>query len=198
MQTGDIILFSDTTFLPSRIIEFASQSIYSHIGIIVKDILGLPNDKIFILESTGFSDIPDALDSKIKWGVQIRAFEKVKNEYNGRIFHRALSCDRTAEFYETLEKVYSFVHDKSYNTSPVEWFNLLIGKEVIDEDSLSSHTSFVCSSLVAFIYKNLDLISTHEFSLARPKDFGTEDFGADKRRVTFINCILDKEIIQLL
>jgi hypothetical protein len=208
MQTGDIVLFSDTTFLPSRVIEFASQSMYSHIGIILngddcKLLQSIPNllkGKTYILESTGFSDIPDAEDNKIKWGVQIRDFEKVKDEYNGRVFHRSLKCTRDENFYNTLQKVHSFVHGKSYNTSPLEWFDLLIGKDYGNEsESNEAHelSSFVCSTLVAYIYKNLELIAfgkERDFSIVRPKDFGSENFTNDTRRINFTNCILDEEV----
>ncbi len=217
MQTGDIILFSDTHFLPSRIIEFSSHSIYSHVGIIVKDCLGLPastsspspdvdgvdvgrdTDGVYILESTGFSDIPDAEDNKIKWGVQIRPFDKVKDEYNGSIFHRSLHCDRNDEFYKNLEEAYSLVKDATYNTSPVEWLSLLLGKDLFHENASSSPrgdvASLVCSTLVAFIYQKLGLISKHcDYALIRPKDLGTEIDSAGERRIKFKNCIVEKEV----
>ena len=196
METCDIILFSDPHFLPSRIIEFSSQSIYSHVGIIVKDCLGLTGT--YILESTGFSDIPDATDNKIKWGVQIRPFDKVKEEYDGSVFHRRVTCIRDEEFYKNLESAYAIVRDASYNTSPLEWFSLLIGKDVDREYVV--HNSFVCSTLVAFIFEKLNLISRDEdFSLVRPKDLGTElrrdvDANASTSRVKFINCTVEYEI----
>jgi hypothetical protein len=205
MQTGDIILFSDTHFLPSRIIEFSSHSIYSHVGIIVKDCLGLPastsspsTSGVYILESTGFSDIPDAEDNKIKWGVQIRPFDKVKDEYNGSVFHRSLHCDRNDEFYKNLEEAYSLVKDATYNTSPVEWLSLLLGKDLFHENESSSHgdvASLVCSTLVAFIYQKLGLISKHcDYALVRPKDLGTEIDSAGDQRIKFKNCIVEKEV----
>jgi hypothetical protein len=207
MQTGDIILFSDTHFLPSRIIEFSSHSIYSHVGIIVKDCLGLPTSTspssgdvgVYILESTGFSDIPDAEDNKIKWGVQIRPFDKVKDEYNGSVFHRSLHCDRNDVFYKNLEEAYSLVKDATYNTSPVEWLSLLLGKDLFHENGSSSPhgdvASLVCSTLVAFIYQKLDLISNHcDYALVRPKDLGTEIDSAGDQRIKFKNCIVEKEV----
>lgn len=212
MQPGDIILFSDTHFLPSRIIEFSSHSIYSHVGIIVKDCLGLPSsgdvgngtDGIYILESTGFSDIPDAKDNKIKWGVQIRPFNKVKDEYNGSVFHRSLHCDRNEDFFQHLEEAYSLVKDATYNTSPIEWLSLLLGKDLFHENEPSSShgdvASLVCSTLVAFIYQKLGLISKHaDYALVRPKDLGTEFDDGDSdvvndQRIKFKNCIVEKEI----
>lgn len=190
MQTGDIILFSDVHFIPSRIIEFCSQSKYSHVGLIVKNCLGLEYDKTFILESTGFSDIPDAKDGKIKWGVQIRDFEKVKEEYNGDIYHREIICNRDETFYKKIQEAYNIVHDKSYNTSPIEWFSLLVDKDFCD----NIENSFVCSTLAAFVLKQLGIIEhKDDTNLTRPKDLGTE-YQEKDRRIKFINCVINDEI----
>ena len=93
LETGDIILFSGNYFL-SYIIEYFTNSIYSHVGVVLKNPnLGDAKFKgIYLLES-GFENTPDPENHRIKKGVQIINLEdKIKN-FKGRIYVRKLHCD---------------------------------------------------------------------------------------------------------
>ena len=103
-DTGDIILFSDKSFIPSLLISYFTNSKYTHIGMILKDPTYIKEDLkgLYIFESTGLSSINDAEDNKNKFGVQIRKFEDVYNNYNGAIYWRKLNVNRNELFYFNL------------------------------------------------------------------------------------------------
>lgn len=204
LETGDLILFSDVSFVPSRFIEYMSGSKYSHIGMILKDPLFLVDHDdeevknkfrgIYLLESTGFSDIDDIEDGKKKLGVQIRDFEKVYQEYNGAIFWRKLNCDKNDEFFTNIKKAHDISYNKTYDLNAGDWIKALYDWEIGDTQRTDE---FVCSSLCAFIYTTCKLIdeSTH-WTVARPKDFGTEfkENDKDQPRIKFTNCSVEPEV----
>ena len=79
LETGDIVLFSGNYFL-SHIVEYFTKSIYSHVGVILKNPnLGDATFKgIYLLESER-EDTPDPENNRIKKGVQlINLEEKLK------------------------------------------------------------------------------------------------------------------------
>ena len=85
LETGDIVLFSGNYFL-SHIIEYFTNSNYSHVGVILKNPnLGDAKFKgIYLLES-GFENTPDPENNRIKKGVQIINFEEKFTTERGRI-----------------------------------------------------------------------------------------------------------------
>ena len=70
-KTGDIFLYSGTHWY-SKLIEYFSGSQFSHVTMILRDPTYI-NSKLkglYIIES-GYEGIPDAVDGKIHFGVQI-------------------------------------------------------------------------------------------------------------------------------
>jgi hypothetical protein len=207
-ETGDIILFSDKTFIPSRLIEYFTDSKYSHIGVVLKDpiyinpsfmdIKSYKHDEsckyekgLYILESTGLSSITDIEDSKCKFGVQIRKLEDVCKNYDGAIFWRKLNTTRDNDFYTKISEIHKIVHGKPYDINPIDWISTLFD---VNLGTTRLTNRFFCSALVAYIYTKLGFISdnTH-WSIIRPKDFGTE--SQTNNRIQFTNCTLDDECI---
>lgn len=175
LETGDIILFSDTTFIFSRVIEWVTGTPFSHIGIVWKNpcIDGKYYKGLHIFESVGMSDIRDVENGQFKFGVQIRPLEKVVEEYNGRVWVRQLSCVRDDTFLENLSRVHSRVHGVTYDLDPRDWFRVLFDIDV--GDTIKTNEMF-CSALVAFVYDQLGLLKDREnvkWSLVRPCDFSS-------------------------
>lgn len=204
-DTGDILLFSDKTFIPSRIIEYCSGSKYSHAGIILKDPTYIRSDLkgLYILESTGLTDLPDVEEHKLKTGVQIRKLEDIYNEYDGAIFWRKLHISRDENFFKTMNDIHKSVHGLPYDFNIIDWVEALFN---VQFQNVQITKTFICSALVTYIYLRLGLVENDTpWTIIRPKDLGTEfDNEAqlfnvrstDKSRIKFTNnCLLDKEII---
>jgi hypothetical protein len=192
-DTGDIVLFSDITYIPSRIIEWVTGSKYSHVGIILKDPTYInPLLKgTYILESTGLSHIVDSEDNKTKTGVQIRDFESVWKDYNGAIFWRKLNAQRDDEFIKKLVDAHTKIYDKPYDVHPIDWFKSMLNDRHGD---IQVTTRFFCSALVTYLYDTWGFVpSDTPWTIIRPKDLGTENVTSN--RMNFINCTVDNEIM---
>jgi len=201
-DTGDIILFSDRTYIPSLIIEYLCGSKYSHVGMILKDPTFIKSDLtgLYILESTGSTAIPDIEDNKVKTGVQIRRLEDVCKEYQGAIFWRKLHIERDVNFNKIIEEVHNDIYNKPYDFDPRDWLEGLLNIKFSDTHRTSK---FFCSALVTYIYYRLGLVGEDTpWTIIRPKDLGTEFslvpsrfFGTDASRVNISKCTLDKEVM---
>lgn len=192
-DTGDILLFSDITYIPSKLIEYFTDSKYSHVGIVLKNPVyidpGLAGT--YILESTGLSDIADSEDNKYKTGVQIRDLQSVYEEYNGAMYWRKLHLTRDDEFNRKIANIHSIIYNKPYDVNPVHWLGSLINVKIGD---VQTTNRFFCSALVTYIYDRLGLVdSGTPWDIIRPKDLGTENPGTN--RIKFINCQIDNEIV---
>lgn len=192
-ETGDIILFSDITYIPSRIIEWVTGSKYSHVGIVLKDPTYInPLLKgLYIFESTGLSSIVDSEDNKRKTGVQIRKLENVCNDYNGAIFWRKLHALRNDDFNKKIIEIHTKVYNKPYDIQPIDWLKSMFNNKHGDSQVMSR---FFCSALVTYIYDVLGFVpSDTPWTIIRPKDFGTENIATN--RIQFINCTVDNEVM---
>lgn len=190
-DTGDILLFSDRTFIPSRLIEYFTDSKYSHAGIVLRDptFLDKPLEGLYVMESTGFSDIKDAEDNEIKFGVQIRPLEDVFKKYDGAIFWRKLTVERNEDFYKNLAEAHRVVHNKPYDTNPIDWIESLFDIKLGD---VQLTDRFFCSAMVCFVYDKLGLVTSDTpWTIIRPRDLGTEN--PKKNRISFVNCLVDTE-----
>lgn len=192
-KTGDLLLFSGKDCFPSKFIEDLTDSKYSHIGIILRNPIldGKEYKGLFIFESTAWIDAKDVEDHKFTTGVQINELSKVYNEPDGNIYWRRLNADRDDNFYKILKNVHSVTYGKDYDFDPMDWIKAYF--DIIDSSDQRTD-KFICSALVAYTYDQLNfLVKPVDWTIVRPKDFGTED-PPDERRITTINCTLDKEI----
>jgi cell wall-associated NlpC family hydrolase len=188
---GDIILFSATHSFISRIIQLCSWSMYSHIGMVIKDptFTHSPLKGVYILEST-FRNSPDAEDGINKSGVQITSLDNLKDTFNGNMYYRKLNCERNEKFYENLAEIHSKVHNLTYDTYIFDWIKV---KFNIDIGNLTRTNKFWCSALTSYVYTQLGLLDSNtEWTLDTPKEWGTED--VKNSSVKFINCDLEKEL----
>ncbi len=190
LETGDIILFSGNYFL-SHIIEYFTKSIYSHVGVILKNPnLGDATFKgIYLLES-GFENTPDPENNRIKKGVQIINFEEKFKNYKGRIYVRKLHCTRDKKFYEKIIQIHSAVHNIPYDLHPVDWIKAYYK---LDIGNTQKENTYWCSALVSFVYVELGFLDKHiPWTLISPKEL-----SSSSNKLKFINCQLDddKQII---
>ena len=186
LETGDIILFSGNYFL-SHIIEYFTNSNYSHVGVILKNPnLGDAKFKgIYLLES-GFENTPDPENNRIKKGVQIINFEEKFKNYKGRIYVRKLHCNRNNKFYEKIIQIHSAVHNIPYDLNPIDWIK---GYYKIDIGNTQKENKYWCSALVAYVYVELGFLDKNiPWTLLSPQNLSS---SCDKLK--FINCILDKD-----
>ena len=186
LETGDIILFSGNYFL-SYIVEYFTNSIYSHVGIVLKNPnLGDARFKgIYLLES-GFENTPDPENHRIKKGVQIINLEdKIKN-YRGRIYVRKLHCTRDKKFYEKIIEIHSTVHNIPYDLNPIDWIK---GYYKLDIGNTQKENTYWCSALVSFVYVELGFLDKNiPWTLISPKELSSSN-----NELKFINCKLDND-----
>lgn len=186
LETGDIVLFSGNYFL-SHIVEYFTKSIYSHVGVVLKNPnLGDAKFKgIYLLES-GFENTPDPENHRIKKGVQIINLEdKIKN-YRGRIYVRKLHCTRDKKFYEKIIEIHSTVHNIPYDLNPIDWIK---GYFKIDIGNTQKENTYWCSALVSFVYVELGFLNKNiPWTLISPKEL-----SSSSNELKFINCKLDND-----
>lgn len=190
LETGDIILFSGNYFF-SHIVEYFTKSIYSHVGVILKNPnLGDATFKgIYLLES-GFENTPDPENNRIKKGVQIINFEEKFKNYKGRIYVRKLHCTRDKKFYEKIIQIHSAVHNIPYDLHPIDWIKAYYK---LDIGNTQKENTYWCSALVSFIYVELGFLDKNiPWTLISP-----QDLSSSYNKLKFMNCVLDddKQII---
>lgn len=193
-QTGDILLYN-TQFWYSKLIEYFSDSIYSHIGIILRDPVYL-NEKLkglYLLESS-YEDIDDSNTGERVWGVQIIPLDYVLGQYEsgsyGNLYYRKLNITRDVDFYEKLTKCINSVEGDKYNLNPVDWCKALFK---INSGETHKKNTFWCSALVAYVYCNLGCLNNDiPWTLTPPKSFSYYENDEDTR-LKYENCTLEPE-----
>ena len=191
-KTGDIFLYSGTHWY-SKLIEYFSGSQFSHVTMILRDPTYI-NSKLkglYIIES-GYEGIPDAVDGKVHFGVQIVPIEQVRKssiKNNTRLYYRKLEdVERDHKFKEELIKAYQIVRDKPYDLNPIDWIK---AKFDIDFGDVQETDTFWCSALISYLYIELGLLDKRlPWSLIAPRRFS----AFENRCLTFNNCILKDEV----
>ena len=187
LETGDIILYSEKKYFYERVIQYFTNSKYTHIAMILKDPIYInPSLKgLYIIES-GVESFNDAEDNEKKFGVQIVSFDKIMEKWEGEIFVRKLHYKRDKDFYKKLSEVHEIVHNKPYDLLPQDWIEAALGIGHIKRTN-----TFWCSALISYIYIKLGLLDKFmDWTLVTPNEFGTEN----NKSLKFVNCYLDKEI----
>lgn len=171
LKTGDLILFSGSESILSKIVQYFTNSSYSHIGMIVKDpcFTSPPLKGIYLWES-GFEDFEDSEDGELKLGVQISDFNKVVKEANSnstKLYVRKLNHNIII-VSNKLDNIHNVVHNKPYDIVPRDWIEALKRKD----DDPQKTDRFWCSALVGYIYTKLGFLPKDtDWSILRPSDF---------------------------
>lgn len=177
LNTGDIILFNGQDYWFSSLVEYVTGSIYSHIGIILKDPIYIdPKLKgVYLLES-GSETIADGEDGQEKFGVQITDFTEIYDQYVGRIYWRKLKFHEVikevafiGKLRETMPEIHSVIHNKPYDY----FVNDLLDAKIKHHTENDRRTDrFFCSALASFVYTKLGLLRDDtDWSLMTPKEF---------------------------
>jgi hypothetical protein len=179
-DTGDLILFEDKSHNSwldylSYLIQYFTDSKYSHVGMVVKDplIKGKTIKGLYLLESTGLDHMIDIDDHKTKFGVQIVDLHKRLQIDDDVFYYRKLNKDRDETFIDLYNKTYVIVKDKPYDINPLDWckadFDLKKG-------NVQKTNTFFCSALVSFMLVSLNILPRDtDWTIMRPKDLGTEN-----------------------
>lgn len=201
LQTGDILLFTGTSWL-DKAIQYFGKSPYCHVAMVLKDPTFIKPDLIgtYILES-GFEQFQDAEDNKIKLGVQINRLDKVMTGYMfDKVFVRRLTCSRDDNFYNTLIQIHKEVHNKPYDLMFTDWLEAKALVNINDiefvqnmfrtNDTHKTQT-FWCSALIAYVFHRLGFIKDGKipWSIIAPREFSTEG-----QNLEFVHCKLGNEI----
>jgi hypothetical protein len=167
LLTGDLIIFSGTNSIMSNIVQIATGSIWSHIGIVIKDpnfLIKSDGEKkgLYLLNSDGNYEI-DIESETTKIGVQLVDLKKKIENYDGLIVTRHLLTNNERHNEEENNKrnllfreAYQTVFDKSYDYIPLNLFVTFLhnaGYEFADNWINNRHTDYLfCSALTAYIY----------------------------------------------
>lgn len=179
-STGDIILFSGNE-MRSKTVEYFTNSIWSHVGIVIKNPDFLINTKkkegIFLLESDGI-ELEDIDSGGKMFGVQIVDLQEVIKTYNGMLAYRKLHWNVSNEYiHDILKVVYNTAYHKNYDWNIIDLLDPIIYKKfwILDKILCIDHrrtNAFFCSALAAYVYTQLDLLkATTEWSLIYPSFF---------------------------
>jgi hypothetical protein len=161
-DTGDIILFNSRKYWYSRWIESVLHSKFSHIGIIIKNPSFIDEkltDGTYLFESS-YEGIPDSIDHKKIYGVQLNPLKKCLHNYfdksdSGTIYYRKNKCHKTKFFFQQFSEYCNKIYDKPYDLLPQDWikaeFNIELG-------NIHREDKFWCSALVSYIYAKVGLL----------------------------------------
>lgn len=172
-KTGDLLLFNTRKHWYDFIIEYFSHSKFTHVGIIIRsdDISYNCNENnnyidistnLLFLES-GHESLPDIIENKKIFGVQMVSFDKMINEYiktnSGSIYYRQLECTRDISFSNTISSLIKSVYNKPYDTIPMDWIKSFFHLNNIGNTERTN--TFWCSALVSYIYDKLGFIQSY-------------------------------------
>ena len=190
-QTGDILLYN-SKYWYSRLIEWGSESQFSHISIILRDPTYINKDLkgLYILESS-YEDINDSNTGKKVWGVQIIPLQHVIDEYQvsyvGNLYHRKLDTEKGPEFISKLKECINYTEGDSYDMNLMDWFKAEFGINIGDT---RKDNTFWCSALVGYVYCQLGLIDKDIcWTILPPRKFS--HFENDS--LSYSNCVLHPE-----
>lgn len=173
-QTGDILLFSNIfkwynpLTYPGKIIEIATRSPYSHVGIILKSPTYI-DEKLtgtYLWESDADGS-RDAETNEIKFGVKLTPIEEVM-QWKEYIYLKKINKTFSHKYDdESIKTLYEVTKDKPYDTNVIDWICAFFRNKLVKTDK-----RFFCSAFVGFILVQLGFLKLScDFSIIRPCDF---------------------------
>jgi len=186
LLTGDLILFSGTNSIVSELVKFATSSIWSHVGIVVKDPDFLMNSDakkgLYLLNSDGNYET-DIECNTTRLGVQLVDLKEKIDHYDGLIVVRHLLKTNGKHNEEDnknrnnmFKEAYQTVYEKTYDYSPLHLIVVLLhnyGYVFADNLINCRHTDYLfCSALVAYLYTVTGIMKKNtKWSLTTPDFF---------------------------
>lgn len=198
-DTGDIILFSGNGAFSCKI-QFASLSIYSHVGILVridpkKQDDMFPNNKTFSKKTNnkrGYNkdglylfhsingkirNIFDVLTGKEKDGVQLNPLCTILKCCTADVHIRKLCVDKEKRKNLNADKpaseIWKFMNENSHKNYELDPLELVKAAFIFMDSPDDNNDSYFCSELVAAVYKRVGILPENvNASEYIPKDFG--------------------------
>ena len=177
LKTGDLILFTGHTkgWLKyfSSMIEFATHSNFSHVGMIVKDPKFIsPSLKGTYVWESGWEGEKDPQDGKIKLGVQLTPIHEIlENFKSSKIIIRKNNFPENTFTDDKLTEIHNTVYDKPYDIIPKDWVEALFRKDGEPQKT----DRFWCSALIGYIYTKCGILKDDtDWSILRPSDFSLD------------------------
>ena len=189
LQTGDIILFSNKKSWFSRLIEWKTETKWSHVAMVLKDptYINASLQGLYIWES-GAEKFGDSENKKRKIGVQITDLSKIidfnndnlndknttnkntknikkKYGYHGEVYFRRLYGNTLTEdeLQRRIIDIHNVVHNKPYDFELLDFLIATKESNIVNKKkkfiNSKKTTNFFCSALVGYIYPPLGLIS---------------------------------------
>jgi len=191
LKTGDIVLFSGKGGF-SRSIRWFTFSTWTHVGMIIR----LPEiDEPLIWESLRVPEIPDAIDGKMKSGVQLlRLKERIAN-CSGPVAIRTLNEPITETMFQALLEFRELVKNRPYEKSMMELFRAAwdgpFGRNHENLDSI------FCSELIAEAYQAMGLLECDKKG-GTPSNEYTPKYFSEEGRLPLLNrwCLGPAKLIK--
>jgi len=181
LQTGDILLMGTKNFWVSKIVESATNSQWSHVGMVLKDPTWIdPTLQGYYFWQSGMENFPDVENKKNKFGVRLDDLVEILNVYDGYVSVRKLKVPTPIpDMIQKLKEIHTVVHGKTYDLDILDFLGTT--EEVETSNSWFSRWSkktnhFFCSALVAYIYCKLGLLPKDtEWGKCEPKTFSDQN-----------------------
>ena len=177
-ETGDIILFQGNSII-SEIIKISTNSVWTHIGIIIKNPTFIKNCKkgIYLYVADGAYEIDKPSNKKLI-GVQLVNLIDKLNNYDGTFYYRKLETQKNKKkMMNIFNIVYNTEFHKFYDWLPKDWIATFLAmhnlEKISDIISNPRHLDkMFCSSLVAYTYTQWKLLNKNtEWSFTTPEFF---------------------------
>jgi hypothetical protein len=194
-RTGDIMLYKADDLLAS-IIQFFTNGDYYHCSMVLVDPVYI-NETFkgtYIIEST----FRGRQEYGTSTGVQVLSMDtlieetikKNKNGYKEELFYRKLNYKRDKKFYDLIATLCKGLHNNPYDIDVRGFLSRSLLPKNIDSIKEKRY-EFGCSTLVAYIYKKIGLLSKDtNWTKLSPTMFSS----LTDEPPEFTNCILDEEI----
>lgn len=174
-KTGDLLLFNTRTHWYDFLIEKFTNSKFSHVGMIYRDMpcLDCSNVGICLLES-GYESFPDVVKNKQIYGVQLADLEEVLDAYKSTtksvtIYYRKLDRGLTKNEFNILQEAVDKVYAKPYDLLPQDWLKSAFD---VHEGNEQRTRTFWCSALVAYLYDQIGFIKRDTpWTIIQPTQF---------------------------
>ena len=178
LQTGDVLLFHNTSPWYNVLIEKITNSPLCHSGLVIRDpwFTKEPLKGLYVLQST-YNDIPDAEDNKVKFGVQITKLEDCCKQYEWTKVRSLVGIDRNSEeFKKKFAEIHKQVHDVPYDLTIKYWLIAGLNHLKWTDHIVKRHIDcFWCSALVAYVYTQMGWFSEDtDWSELAPSDLAVK------------------------
>ena len=154
LKTGDIVLFSGTSFT-SSVIKWGIGGKWSHVGIVVRT-PAFP-DRVLLWESTTLADLADVETNRVQSGVQLVWLSARLATYHGSFKLRALDTAITPEMDTALAQRRSQLSGRPYEQKKLELLESALDGWFGKSKHEHLHSLF-CSELVAEAYQAMGLL----------------------------------------